>query len=64
MISLTCGWNLRNKQTKNASKGKNKKRERGRKRNKPRNVLLAIENKLMVTKGDVGQRIGEKGDGD
>ena len=42
------------------SKGKNKKRER----DKPRNRLLTIENKLMVTRGEEGGEIGEIGDGD
>ena len=36
------------------------KRERG----KPRNRLFAIENKLMVTRGEVGRGMGEIGDGD
>ena len=39
-------------------------RERGGKRDKPRDRLLTLENKLMVTKGEVDGGIGEIGDGD
>ena len=53
MISLM--WNLRNKT--------NKQREK-KKRDKSRNRLLTIENKLMVTRGEVGGGMGETGDGD
>ena len=35
-----------------------------RERDKPRNRLLTIENKLMVTRGEVGGGMGEIGDGD
>ena len=49
--------NLRNK-TKGA-----KKRERERERDKPRNRLLTIENKLMVTAGR-RQGMGDMGGGD
>ena len=45
-------WNRTNKQ-----KGKKKK-------DKSRNRLLAIENKLMVTRGEVGGGMGEIDDGD
>jgi len=33
-------------------------------RDKPRNRLLIVENKIKVTRGDVGRRMGEIGDGD
>ena len=36
--------------------GKKRERERG----KPRNRLLAMENKLMVTRGEVGEGMGER----
>ena len=49
---FTHMWNLRNKQAK------------GKKREKPRNRLLTIENKLMVIIGEVGRGIGKIGDGD
>ena len=47
--------NLRNKQ----AKGK-----RERERDKPRNRLIMIENKLMATRGEGHGRMGEIGDGD
>ena len=47
--------NLRNK-----TNEQRKKRER----DKPRNRLLTIENKLMVTRGEVGRGMGVTGDGD
>ena len=45
---------------------KEKKKERTREREKknPRNVLLTTENKLMVTRWEVGGAMGEIGDGD
>ena len=52
---FTHMWNLRNK-----TNEQRKKRER----DKPRNGLLTIENKPMVTRGDVGEGMGEIGDGD
>ena len=54
---FTQMWNLRNKT--NEQKGK-KERER----EKPRNRPLTVENKLMVTRGEVGGGTGEIGDGD
>ena len=51
---FTHMWNLRNKT--------NEQREK--ERGKPRNRLLTIENKLMVTRGEVGGGMGEIGDGD
>ena len=48
---LTHMWNLRNK--------KKNKRERDR----PRNRLLTIKNKLMATGGEVGRRMDEISDG-
>ena len=33
-------------------------------RDKPRNILLIMENKLMVTRGEVGGEMGETGEGD
>ena len=50
-------WNLRNKT--NEQRGM-KERERG----KPRHRCLTIENKLMVTKGEVSGGMNEIGDGD
>ena len=44
------------------SKGKKKGRER--EGDKPRNRLLTIDNKLVVTRGKVGGKMGEIGDGD
>ena len=35
----------------------------GGKRGKPRSILLSIEDKLMVTKGQVGGGMGSMGDG-
>ena len=35
-----------------------------REREKPRKRLLTVENELKVTRGEVGERIGEIGDGD
>lgn len=46
-------WNLRNKT--------NEQRKRKRERNKPRNRLLTIENKLMVTRREVVGKRGKKG---
>ena len=54
MISLM--WNLRNK----TNKQREKKRE---KRDKSGNRLLTIENKLMVTRGEVGGGTSQTGDG-
>ena len=48
-------WNLRNK-----TNEQREKREGG----KPKNRFLTIENKLMVTRREVGGRTGETGDGD
>ena len=48
-------WNLRNKT--NVRGGKEK-------RGKPRNRLLTIENKLLVTRKEVGGGMCEIGDGD
>ena len=45
---------LRNK----TSNGKEKKRD------KPRNRLFIIENKLMITRGELAERMGEDDDGD
>lgn len=47
--------NLRNK----GAQGKKKERVGG----KPRNRLLTTENKLTVTRGEQGARLGEMGDG-
>ena len=52
MISLV--WYLKNKANK----------QRGKKRGKPRNRLLTIENKLMVTGREVGGGMDEIGDKD
>ena len=46
-------WNLKNK----ANEGE-------KKRKKQKNRLLAIENKKMVTRGEVSGRTGETGEGD
>ena len=48
------------------SKGKRGEREREtkRERNKKTDSFLAIENKLMVTRGQVGRGMGETDDGD
>jgi len=48
-------WDFRNKT--------NEQREKERERAKPRNRILTIENKLMVTRGEVsgGGEIGEGG---
>ena len=51
---FTHMWKLRNQ----TSKRKKKKRD------KPRIRLLTIENKLMVTRGEVGRVLREIGDGD
>ena len=51
---FTHVWNLRNQ----INEQKEKERD------KPRNILLTIENKLMVTRGEVGGQMGEIGDGD
>ena len=37
---------------------------KGEKKDKPRNRPLTIENKLMVTRGKVGEGVGEIDDGD
>ena len=34
-----------------------KKKKRGRERDKPRNRVLTVENKLMITRGEVGEQI-------
>ena len=47
-------WNLRNKWAK----------EKKEDRDKPRNRLLTIENKLMVTRGKVSRGRGETVEGD
>ena len=47
-------WNLRNKTSE----------QKWGKRHRPRNILLTTENKLMVTRGEVGGRMSEIGDGD
>jgi len=47
-------WNLRNKTDEH----------RGKERGKPRNRLVTVESKLIVTIGEVGGRMGEIGDGD
>ena len=52
--SISLIWNLRNKTGKYS----------GGNRGKPRNRLLTMENKLMVTRGQVGRLMGEIGDGD
>lgn len=48
-------WNLRNKNEQTGNK---------RGRGKPRSRLITRENKLMVTRGEVGERMTEIGDGD
>ena len=53
---FTHMWNLRNK-TKEQS-------EKERQTAKPRNRLLTIEIKLMVTRREVGGEMGEIGEGD
>ena len=45
------------KKTKQTSKGKEES-------DKPRNRLLARENKLLVTRGEMGEGMDELGDGD
>ena len=52
MISLM--WNLRTKTNE----------QRKRKRDKARNRLLTLENKLMVTRRQVGRGMGIIGEGD
>ena len=42
------------KQNKRAKGKRERERERERERGKPRKRLLTIENKLMVTRGEVG----------
>ena len=49
-------WNSRNKT--------NEKREGKGERSKPRNRLLTIENKWMVTRGEVDGGMSEIGGGD
>ena len=44
----------------NNKKVTRKEKEKG----KPRNRLLTIENKLMVTRGEVGGRGGDTGEGE
>ena len=53
---FTLMWNLRNK----TNEQRRKKREGG----KPRNRLLTVENKQMVTRREVGGKMGKIGDGD
>ena len=43
---------------------KNKINEHRKKRDKPRNRLLTIESKLMVTRGEAGRRMDEMREGD
>ena len=62
-------WNVRERQIpwfhSNAEFKKQTKWAKGkRERDKPRNRLLTTENKLMVTKREVGGGMGEKSDGD
>ena len=48
-------WNLRNK----TSKQREKKREEG----KPKNRVLRVESKLIITRGEADGELGEIGDG-
>lgn len=41
-----------------------KRRGGGRETDKPRSQCLTRENKVVVTKGEMGGRMGEKGGGD
>ena len=50
--NFTQMWNLRNKTNEQ------------RKKSKPKNRLLTIENKLMVTRREVGGGMDETGEGD
>ena len=45
-------WNLRNKANE----------QRRKKRDKPQNRLVTIENKQMVTRGELGQGVSEIGE--
>ena len=51
-------WYLRNKT--DEPRGAKRERVRG----KPRNRLLTLDNKLLVTRGEVGGGMRERGDGD
>ena len=53
MISFICGL----------QETTNKQKAKGKKRDKPRNRILTIENKLMFTRREVGWGMGEIGDG-
>ena len=53
--NFTHMWNLRKKKQAQGEK---------RERDKPRNSLFIIEKKLMVTRGEVGERTAKIGDGD
>jgi len=48
----------------NKTNKQREKREKERERDKSRNRLLTIENKLMVTREEVGREIGVIGDAD
>ena len=50
--------NLRNKTN------EQRKKKREQERDKPRNRLFTIENKLMVNRGEMGRIMAEIGDGD
>ena len=62
MISLM--WNLRNTPSPKKQTNKSKQREKEREGEKPRNIVLTIENKLLVTKGEVGGGMGKIGNKD
>ena len=47
-------WNLRNRTN---------EQRRKKERDKPRKRFLTLENKVMVTRGEVGGGMGEIGDG-
>ena len=57
---FTPMWNLRNQTNEQRKKNKDRERER----DKPRNRLLTIENKVMITREGVGGWMDEIGDGD
>ena len=62
MICFTHMWNKTNEQRKNKTKQNKTKRERERETNQETDST--IENKLMVTIGEVGGGMGEIGDKD